>query len=137
MKSCEAFSLTLDENTDISDTAQIVIFIRAITADFDILEEFLHMAILTSTTTGQDICKHMLNLVEKFELNSAELSGVITDGTPFMTSRINGFTTKFLTAVGAQKVVVNHCIIHPQNMCTKILDFAEHKDLIIDTLKLF
>ena len=42
-----------------------------------------------------------------------------------MTSRINGFTSKFLTAVGAQNIVVSHCIIHQENLCTKVLNFAE------------
>ena len=45
--------------------------------------------------------------MEKFELNPAKLCGV-------MTGRINGFTTKFLIAVGAQNVVVSHCIIVPK-----------------------
>ena len=40
-------------------------------------------------------------------------------------NRINGFTTKFLTVVGAQNVVVSPCIIHEENLCTKVLDFAE------------
>ena len=55
LKSCEAFSLALDESADISDTAQLVIFIRAVTTDFDIVEEFLDMTNLSYTTTGQDI----------------------------------------------------------------------------------
>ena len=101
MKSCEAFSLALDESTDINDTAQLVIFIRAVTADFDIVEEFLDMASFSFTTTGQDICEQVLKVWEKFELNPAKLCGVTTDRVPSMTGRINGFTTKFLTAVGA------------------------------------
>ena len=125
LKSCEAFSLALDESTDISDTDQLVIFIRAVTAAFDIVEEFLDMASLSSTTTGQDICEQVLKVVEKFELNPAKLCGVTTDGAPSMTGRINGFTKKFLNAVGAQDVVVSHCIIHQENLCTKVLDFAE------------
>ena len=39
-----------------------------------------------------------------------------------MTGRTNGFTIKFL---GAQDVVVTHCIIHQENLYTKVLDFAE------------
>ena len=60
LKLCVAFSLVLDDSTDISDTAQLVIFIRAVTAGFDIVEEFLDMASLFSTTTGQDICEQAL-----------------------------------------------------------------------------
>ena len=124
-KSCEAFSLALDESTDISDTAQLVIFIRAVPTDFDIVEDFLDMASFSSTTTGQDIYEEVLKVVEKFWLNPSKLCGVITDGAPSMTSRINVFTTKFLTAVGAQNVVVSHCIIHQENLCTKVLNFTE------------
>nr|XP_039250069.1 general transcription factor II-I repeat domain-containing protein 2-like [Styela clava] len=99
LKSCEAFSLALDEGTDISDTAQLVIFIRAVTAGFDIVEEFLDMASLYSTTTGQDICEQALKVLKTFELNTAKLCGVTTDGAPSMTGRTNGFTKKFLNAL--------------------------------------
>ena len=122
LKPCEAFSLALDEN---SDTAQLVIFIWAVTVDFDIVEEFLDMTNLSSTTTGQDIYEQVLKVVEKFEVNTAKLCGVTTDGASSMTGWINRFTTKLLTAVGAQNTVVNHCIIHQENLCTKVLDFAE------------
>ena len=66
LKSCEAFSLALDESADISDTVQLVIFIGAVTADFDIIEKFLDIAGLTFTTTGQDIYEQMLKVVGKF-----------------------------------------------------------------------
>ena len=64
LKSCEAFSLALDESTDISETAQLVIFIRGVTADFDIVERFLDMANLCFITTGQDISEQVLKVVE-------------------------------------------------------------------------
>ena len=95
LKSCEAFSLTLEESADISDTAQLVIFIRAVTAGFDIVEEFLDMASLSSTTTGQDIFEQALKVVERFKLNTAKLCGVTTDGAPSMTGRSNRFTKNF------------------------------------------
>jgi len=37
-----------------------VIFIRAVTAGFDIVEEFVDMASPSSITTGQDICEQAL-----------------------------------------------------------------------------
>ena len=43
LQSCAALSLALDENTDINDTAKLVIFIRAVTVGFDTVEEFLDM----------------------------------------------------------------------------------------------
>lgn len=35
----ETFSIALDESTDISDTAQLAIFIREVDVDFNITEE--------------------------------------------------------------------------------------------------
>ena len=58
--------------------------------------------------------------MEKFELHPAKLCGA-----PSKTGRINGFTSKFLTAVGAPNVVVSYCIIHQENLYSKVLDFAE------------
>ena len=95
LRSCEAFSLTLDESTDISDTTQFIIFIRAVAAGLDIVEKFLNMASLFSTTTGQDICEKALKVMEKFELNTSILCGVTTDGAPSMTGRTNGFIKNF------------------------------------------
>ena len=48
--------------------AQPVIIISAVTVGFD-AEDFLDMASISSTNTGQDICEHEIRVVEKFELN--------------------------------------------------------------------
>ena len=66
LKSCAAFSLALDKSTDISNTAQLVIFIRTVTVGPDVVEEFIDVARLSSTTTGQDIGEHMIREEEKF-----------------------------------------------------------------------
>ena len=115
----------MNESTDISDTALLVIFIRTVTVGLDVVEEFLDMAGLSSTTTGQDICEPVNRVVEKLKLNPAKLCELTTDGAPSMTGRTNGLTKKIMDAVGAQDVVVCHCIIHQDNLCTNDLTFAE------------
>ena len=105
---CEAYSLALDECTDISGIAQLVIFIRGVTDCFEFVEESLDMASLSSTTTGHDIYEHEIREVGKLEMNPAKLCGLTTDGAPSLTGRTNGFTQKGLCAVGAQEVVVSH-----------------------------
>ena len=78
------------------------------------------MASLSSTTKGQDICKHVIRVVEKLELNPDKLLGLITDGAPSMTGRTNGFTKTFLDAFGAKDVVASHCIIYQENFYAKV-----------------
>ena len=57
-----------------------------------LLKTFLDMAALSSKTTGQDICEHVNRVLDKLEMNHAELFGLTTDGTPSMTGRSNGYT---------------------------------------------
>ena len=55
-------------------------------------------------------------------MDSKKLSGLTTDGAPAMIGKHKGFCKTFLEAFGAQKVVLNHCIIHQENLCNKVLD---------------
>ena len=77
MKSCAVFILALAESTDISDMDQHVIFIRAVSVGFHVVE-FLDIASLSSTATGQDICEHVSRVMAKFELNPAKLCSLTT-----------------------------------------------------------
>jgi len=131
IRRCSAYSLALDESTDVSDTAQLVVFVRGVTDNFEITEEFLDMTGMSSTTTGQDISEQVLKLMEKFQLDPSKLCGLTTDGAPSMTGRTNGFAKKFLDTIGSQGVVVNHCIVHQENLCTKVLGFTDvMKDVV-------
>ena len=59
IKKCSVFSIAVDESTDLSYTAQQVVFIRGVTDNFKIIE-FLDMASTKSTTTDQDICNEVI-----------------------------------------------------------------------------
>ena len=73
----------------------------------------------------------MNSVVEKFELNPAKLCGPTTNDSTSITGRTNRFTQKLMDAIGAQDVVVRHSIIHQENLCTKVLAFAEvMKDIV-------
>ena len=118
-------SVWLWVKADINDTALLVIFIRAVTVGLDIVEEFLDMASLSSTTTGQDIGEHVITVVETLEFNPAKLCGLTTDGASSMRGRTNGLAPKFMDAVEAQDIIVSQCIIHQENLCTKVYAFAD------------
>ena len=49
------FSLAVDESTDITDSAQLLIFIRSLSSDFKLTEDLLSMETLSSRTCGEDI----------------------------------------------------------------------------------
>ena len=53
--SFQLFSLALDESTDIDDDAQLPIFVRGISENFEITEELLSVESMKNTTTGEDI----------------------------------------------------------------------------------
>ena len=122
---CSALSIALDESTDLSDTAQLVVFIRGVTNNFEVIEEFLDMASMKATTTGQNICEEMIKMMKKFEIDTSKLVGITTDGAPSMVGKNNGFVKRFLDVIQGEDVLVNHCIIHQENLCSKVLDFGE------------
>ncbi|XP_071050799.1 general transcription factor II-I repeat domain-containing protein 2-like [Onthophagus taurus] len=74
----------LDESTDISSTAQLLIFTRGVTQDFEVLEELLGMCSLKGQTKGVDILNVLLDECSKTDLDLSKLSGVATDGAPSM-----------------------------------------------------
>ncbi|CAB3240762.1 unnamed protein product [Arctia plantaginis] len=78
------FLSALDECTDISSTAQLLIFIRGVTQDFEVLEELLGMCSLKGQTRGVDILNVLLDESSKTNLDLSKLSGVATDGAPSM-----------------------------------------------------
>ncbi|XP_040069581.1 zinc finger BED domain-containing protein 5-like [Ixodes scapularis] len=55
LNSCKAFSLALDESTDIQDKPQLAIFVRYVSSDESVREELLDMVALKETTRGVDI----------------------------------------------------------------------------------
>ncbi|PNF24552.1 hypothetical protein B7P43_G05386 [Cryptotermes secundus] len=94
---CSYFSIALDESTDVSDTNQLLIFVRAIKEDFTIFEELLKVCSLHSTTR-------------------------VTDGAKSMTGTISGFVG-FLRQ-NQITVPTLHCIIHQEALCAKSIKLS-------------
>ncbi|XP_023724818.1 general transcription factor II-I repeat domain-containing protein 2 [Cryptotermes secundus] len=79
-KEGKPFTDALDESTDITDTAQLLLFTRGVNADFEVTEELASMNSLRGTTTGEDIFKEVEEMLTKYNLKWNQLKCVTTDG---------------------------------------------------------
>ncbi|CAK9820218.1 Protein FAM200A [Anthophora plagiata] len=66
IKDCTAFSLLLDESTDITESPQLTIFIRFVFEDATLKEKLLDLITLKDTTRGIDI-KEALDVTLKLK----------------------------------------------------------------------
>lgn len=119
------FPIALDESTDIIDTAQLLIFIRGINDEFEIVEEFLAMESMRGTTRGCDLYECVSGCLEKFNLPWTKLLNVTTDGSPNLTGKNIGLLRRIQDRVKDDSpnsdLIFLHCIIHQESLCKSVL----------------
>ncbi|PNF33551.1 hypothetical protein B7P43_G17321 [Cryptotermes secundus] len=93
LKSCEYFSLQLDESTDISDFAQLQVFVIMVFGDFTVKEEFVKQLPLHERTRGEEILTVFLIFISKLDV-------ITTDGGPSSTGRSSQHLEDFLIKSG-------------------------------------
>ena len=91
LSACVLYSLALDESTDQSVIEQLVIFIRGIDENFNIIEEMLNFCDIKNTTTGKDIYEFVNLSLDKFNIDRKNIYSITTDGAPALTGKHNGF----------------------------------------------
>ena len=64
IKSFIAFSVAIDESTDVTDVAQLCIIIRGVDDTLTVTEEFLEMVALKDTTTANDIFSSLADTLD-------------------------------------------------------------------------
>ena len=122
------FSVCLDETTDIKNTAQVAIFFRGITSDFQLDENLLSLESMHKTTRGEDLLQKLLQGLNKFNLPLDKLCGVATDGAPAMVGKHKGMVLLLKKEMDARGIRYNrlvffHCIVHQQSLCAKSVKF--------------
>ena len=96
---CIFVSLAVDESADLTDTAQLIIFIRGVDDNFNVFQELLSLESLYGTTKGANIFQKLKLCTENFELDMNKLISICTDGAPAMVGKNNGMVAlleKFL-----------------------------------------
>lgn len=105
------FSIQLDESTDVSSCAQLLVFVRYVHAGA-IKEEFLFCSPLETTSKGSDILAKVNTFFETNGLSWDNVCGSCTDGAPAMLGSKSGFQASIKKLNPRIKGI--HCMIHRQ-----------------------
>ena len=76
----ECYSFALDESTDVSDTSQLLLFVRGINVNFKITQELMSIHSMHGITTGLDIFAQVEKLISDYNLEWKKLKCIMTDG---------------------------------------------------------
>ena len=118
IKESPIFAIQLDESTDVSSCAQLIVFAKYVHSD-DIKEEFLFCSDLETTTKADDIMMKIDAFFESGGLMWEKVAGVCTDGAPAMIGKKSGFQQKVKERAPNAKGV--HCMIHRYALASKTL----------------
>ncbi|KAM3844388.1 general transcription factor II-I repeat domain-containing protein 2A-like isoform 1-T2 [Vipera latastei] len=120
-----AYSLAVDESIDVSDTAQLTIFIRGVDSGLCITEELLDVKSLHGTTMGKDIFEAVSKSIHDMKLPWDKLIGLTTDGAPSMCREKSGLVGRMRDKMKSEnctgELTAYHCIIHQETLCGKAL----------------
>jgi hypothetical protein len=96
----QAFSIAIDESTDIQGIAQLAIFIRGCDSNLKVTEELLEFIPMSDTTTGEDIFNKFEQALNKYDLPLSKLVSLVTDGAPAMVGSNKGLVKKITEKCG-------------------------------------
>lgn len=136
IKHFKAYSLAFDESTDISDTSQLVVFIRGVNDSFEVTEEMLNLLHLKDTTRGEDVFQAIDKCLVKNGLKFDALAGLATDGAPAMVGKNKGAIKLLLDNLNCRGIKTNdifviHCFIHQHNLCARALSMNHVMNVVI------
>ncbi|KAL4090794.1 hypothetical protein QTP88_025569 [Uroleucon formosanum] len=118
LRDSRMFALQVDESTDISGKAQLLVFVRMVVDD-DIIENFFCCKTLPETTRGEDVFKVLDDHLLLVNLSWDNCIGICTDGAPSMTGSIKGFIS--LVKKKNSKIIFTHCFLHREALVAKSL----------------
>ena len=128
----ELFALQVDESTDITVKAHLLVFARFID-DKTIVEDFLCCKELPETTKGQDVFDVLNSYLEYCGLNWKNCVGICTDGASAMTGCLKDFVS--IAQKQNLNIVHTHCFIHREALAAKTLE-TELKSVLDMVMKI-
>ena len=137
VKSFIAFSVAIDESTDITDVAQLAIFIRGVDDALTVTEEFVGLVPMMDTTTAEDIFTALVGALDRLGVDWSRAVSIATDGAPAMLGRKAGVVTKYrekVQANGGGDFWIFHCVLHQEALCCKALKMDNVMKVVIQTV---
>ncbi|XP_048645847.1 general transcription factor II-I repeat domain-containing protein 2-like isoform X4 [Marmota marmota marmota] len=138
LRSFVAYSLAIDEITDINNTTQLAIFIRGVDAGFDVSEELLDTVPMTGTKSANEVFSRVEKSLKKFNIDWSKLVSVASTGTPAMVDANSGLITKLKSKVATlckgSDLKSVRCIIHPESVCAQKLKMDHVMDVVVDSV---
>lgn len=131
IKSSIFFALQMDESTDVTNFAQLMVYCRFLHGN-EIKEDFLFCESLLSTTTSVEIFNKVNDFITKHGLDWLKCVGICSDGARAMTGKHGGVVTR-IKAVAPECVFI-HCSIHRQALAAKGMP-DELRQILNDAVK--
>ena len=113
------FSMQLDELTDTTNNAQLLVYTHYTTQNYDAETKLLMSKELSSTTKGKDAFEVLYNFFKQNKIDWKKLIGCTTDGAPSMLGHKSGFTTYVETVLSNATII--YCFIHRFALWAKML----------------
>ena len=123
LKNSTAFSLALDESTDVRDNPQLAVFVRYVPNDVAVKEELLDLIALKETTRGVDIKNALDNILVNAEVPLNRLVSVATDGAPAMVGGNAGLIGLLKNDDNFPDFLSVHCIIHREHLAARYFKY--------------
>nr|XP_030727814.1 general transcription factor II-I repeat domain-containing protein 2 isoform X2 [Globicephala melas] len=138
IRSFVAYSIAIDEITDINNTTQLAIFIRGVDENFDVSEELLDTVPMTGTKSGNEIFLRVEKSLKKFNIDWSKLVSVASTGTPAMVDANDGLVTKLKSKVAmackGSDLKSVCCIIHPESLCAQKLKMDHIMSVVVNAV---
>ncbi|XP_015424050.1 PREDICTED: general transcription factor II-I repeat domain-containing protein 2B isoform X2 [Myotis davidii] len=138
IRSFVAYSIAIDEITDINNITQLAIFIRGVDESFDVSEELLDTVPMTGTKSGNEVFLRVEKSLKKFNIDWSKLVSVASTGTPAMVDANNGLVTKLKSKVATvckgSDLKSVCCIIHPESLCAQRLKMDHVMNVVVNSV---
>ena len=133
LKSAPCLSLAIDESTDMTDNAQLMVFARYYDGSKKkFMQELFGVAALKGRTQGEDIYDSLKSMMESRNIEMKSIISMTTDGAPAMLGKGRGLIGRLLK--DNPNLISFHCIIHQAVLCASLGE--EYREVMETIMKL-